>query len=298
MRSLTRRSLVRGGGAFGIATALTHRLPTRVLPAARETRPIGMVVAMEDEFVHLLDHVTQVGEQPSGPLTFQDLEFAGLPIVAVRSGIGSINAAACTERLLTLHQPRSVLNFGSAGAHVRNLMPGDVVIGSATVNQALFVVLPDGTLSFPDADVAAFGEAIAAGRFACDPDLVALAQTRADAWIPAPWPVDLPWPAEVSRRDAMVASGVVASADIWNQDPRRIAFIHATLGSLCEDMEAAAINQVCHAHGVPFLTIKDISNNDLYLPSDLQGDETALPPSQVGARSAALILRLLEGMAG
>ena len=33
--------------------------------------------------------------------------------------------------------------------------------------------------------------------------------------------------------------------------------------SLCEDMEAAAIGLVCTAAGVPFVSIKDISNNEL-----------------------------------
>lgn len=61
-------------------------------------------------------------------------------------------------------------------------------------------------------------------------------------------------------------------------------------------MEAAAINQVCHRHGVPFLTIKDITNNELLASSNLQGKDAARPASLIGRNSCALILRVLDAL--
>jgi len=70
---------------------------------------------------------------------------------------------------------------------------------------------------------------------------------------------------ESARRvaDDRVKFGTVASADAWNRDVNAIAELANRHHSLCEDMEAAAIGLVCAARGVPFLTIKDISNNEL-----------------------------------
>ena len=62
-------------------------------------------------------------------------------------------------------------------------------------------------------------------------------------------------------------------------------------------MEAAAIAQVCARHGVPFLSIKDISNNEFHAASDLTGGFTDFPTAEVGKRAAMLTLRLVERLA-
>jgi nucleoside phosphorylase len=59
-------------------------------------------------------------------------------------------------------------------------------------------------------------------------------------------------------------------------------------------MEAAAIAQVCALHGVPFLTIKDLSNNEFHAQTDIAGGFTDFPTEEVGKRAAALTHRLLE----
>ena len=40
--------------------------------------------------------------------------------------------------------------------------------------------------------------------------------------------------------------------------------MHQTHHTLCEEMESQAIASVCRTFGVPFLAIKDISNNELH----------------------------------
>ena len=87
--------------------------------------------------------------------------------------------------------------------------------------------------------------------------------------------------------------GRVASADIWTQFHERIDSLHARHGSLCEDMEAAAIAQVCGRHGVPFMTVKDISNNEFHALTDLEGDISVLPEAEIGRRAADLVLRTI-----
>ena len=62
-------------------------------------------------------------------------------------------------------------------------------------------------------------------------------------------------------------------------------------------MEAAAVAQVCALHSVPFLTIKDISNNEFHAVTDITGSFTNFPKAEAGRRAAALLLRLIERLA-
>ena len=59
-------------------------------------------------------------------------------------------------------------------------------------------------------------------------------------------------------------------------------------------MEAAAIAQVCGRHGVPFMTVKDISNNEFHALTDLEGDIEVLPANEIGRRAVALLLRAID----
>ena len=249
--------------------------------------PIGLVVAMPSETRHLLAAATLMGSERQGPWVDQHLSHAGQNLVLVECGIGMVNAAAATEHLLATRRPRLVLNFGCAGAHRRDLVPGDVVIGTATVAHGAVQIRPDGSEHFPrHAGPPPRGDV---GReLTLAPALVALAEAAAAGWQPAPWPASPP-----GTRPPLVTTGVVASADIWTQALARLEQLHVAHGSLCEDMEAAAIAQICYRHDVPFLTIKDISNNEFLAVSDLDSADAALPWAEVGARSAALILRLI-----
>jgi len=259
--------------------------------------PIGLVVAMDAELHHLLDAVESRREAHAGIWTEQHLMVAGQPVIAVRSGMGMVNAAAATEALLDRHHPRALLNFGCSGAHRRDIMPGDVVIGERAVHHAAVHLLASGEEHFVGSSYEVGGEVMDAAELTADPHLLAVAVDAAAGWIPEPWPEELGWPATVPHRAARVHRGVVASADIWTQQHARLDILHQRHDSLCEDMEAAAIAHVCGRHQVPFLTIKDISNNEYHAVTDIAEGFTAFPTAEVGKRAARLIRRVLEHLA-
>ncbi|MGH2559303.1 MAG: 5'-methylthioadenosine/S-adenosylhomocysteine nucleosidase [Thermomicrobiales bacterium] len=261
------------------------------------TRPICIVVAMASELRHLIEAATVEREIRGGIWLERRLTVGGRPVVAVLSGIGLINAAAATERLIDAHNPAAVLNFGCAGAHRREIMPGDVVIGDRVVLHSAVHVLAGGDEHYKGFGYAFAGEEIKADELPCDPTLVAIARSATENWVPDPWPPALGWPATVDYRDPVTGVGAVASADVWTQSQARLDVLHGRHGSLCEDMEAAAVAQVCALHGVPFLTIKDISNNEYHAATDLLGGADDFPMSEVGKRAAALTLRVLEAVA-
>ena len=209
--------------------------------------------------------------------------------------MGLINAAAGTERLIAEHEPRLILNYGCSGAHRRDILPGDVVIGERVVHHSAMQIRRDGSEWHSGFGYEVAGERMDAAELPSDPELTALARAIAGRVAPEPWPEDLFWPAGVEWRRPVVHRGVVASADIWTQQIERLDLLHARHESLCEDMEAAAIAQVSALHGLPFLTVKDISNNEYHRPSDLDAF-TDFPIEEVGRRAAAFVAELIGSL--
>jgi adenosylhomocysteine nucleosidase len=101
----------------------------------------------------------------------------------------------------------------------------------------------------------------------------------------------------VAHRAPRVVFGTIASADRWNRSPERIASVVARHGSHCEDMEAGALALVCASHDLPFLSVKDISNNELLrvTAADDFDIETA---GQLGKRAAVVVREVLAELAG
>jgi nucleoside phosphorylase len=124
--------------------------------------------------------------------------------------------------------------------------------------------------------------------FASDPDLLNLAETAASGWVPEPWPI------RNSPRPPVVRTGNVGSGDVWNQHVDRIDNLHQRHGTLCEDMEAAAVAQVAKMHGIPFLTIKDISNNEFLEVTDFGEHGAGILTAELGKRAAQLTRRVIE----
>ena len=90
--------------------------------------------------------------------------------------------------------------------------------------------------------------------------------------------------------------GTVASADRWNRAPATLDALARQHDSFCEDMEAAAIALTCASHDVPFLTVKDISNNELLSGTADDHSFRAEFGEQIGRRAAGLVLALIRDL--
>jgi len=255
--------------------------------------PIGIVVAMDAELRHLLE-VGVEREATDGIWLDRYLTIGGQPVVAMCSGMGMVNAAAATERMIAAHRPRIVMNFGCSGAHRRDIMPGDVIIGERSVHHSAVHILANGEELFVGGTYDVGGETMHAADLPSDPELVRLAHDSAAGWVPEDWPVAAGWPEGVPYRKPKIHMGNVASADVWTQAHARLDVLHQRHATLCEDMEAAAIAQICARHHVPFLTIKDISNNEFHAETDIEEGFTAFPTDEVGKRAATLLTRVIE----
>lgn len=259
-------------------------------------QPVVVIVAMESERVHLDALLPGITRHDHGIWPTWTADVGDLPVVVIECGIGMVSAAAAAEHAITAWKPRAILNYGCTGAHSRELFPGDVVIGTDLIHQGRMRFAPDGQIIPLDVPFTVPGEAEPRTGLACDPALVALAREVASAVALPAWPAGYRLAAQPESREPQVRVGPVASADVWVQDPTRLDAIHERTGSLCEDMEAAAIGQVATLHGVPFLAVKDISNSEFYVASVFDESSSALPVAEVGKRAALVIAETLRRM--
>jgi nucleoside phosphorylase len=189
--------------------------------------------------------------------------------------------------------PDIILNYGCAGAHRRDIMPGDVIIGAQTVNHAALNILPDGTEIHNDRGNENSGERIFPAVIDADPDLLARA-TRVSRTVEfTPWPAGVVWPASIPHRAPQVHVGPLASSEIWTQNLDRLDVLHARHQTLSEDNESGAFAHVAYIHDIPFLSIKDIANNEYHASSDL-AEFSDFPTAEVGKRAAQLVAALIE----
>lgn len=146
------------------------------------------------------------------------------------SGIGKVNAAAATQRLIDLAQVEAVINTGVAGGLNPKLGIGDIVISKAAVYHDF------NPLSLLD-EYSPFGKI-----FKADGSLAALAQKACEA-------------VGVRFTHGTIATGDRFVAD--NDDKQRII---DDFNADCVEMEGAAVAHVCILNSVPFIIIRALSD--------------------------------------
>ena len=161
---------------------------------------------------------------------YEALRRAGVTGV-IKSGIGKADAArAATEFILTEH-PDCIINSGCAGGVGAGLHVCDIVVGSQNAYHDVWCGegnLPGQVQGLPQ-------------RFDADPALLRAALSLQTA--------------------QPVRSGLICTGDQFLTDPEddaRVLEIYPD--ALACDMESAAIAQVCHHYGVPFLSFRMISD--------------------------------------
>jgi len=252
---------------------------------------------MDWELAHLRRLLDASSEDwHAGQLAYR-AQLGGHPIVLAACGIGMVSAAARTQHVISRYTPRAVVNYGCAGAHRTDLLPGDIVVGTRLVAYDNIRETPEGERHYRAMYFLEAGAQRRVDALHVDAQLLGAARRAADVFEAhhEAWPLDLDWPAEVPHRPGRVVFGTVCSADRWNRSPATIAGLVSRHDSLCEDMEAAAIGLVCASEGVPCISIKDISNNELLRPTaGGQAMLRELGVDQVARRAAAFALAVME----
>lgn len=267
--------------------------------------PIAVVVAMPEEMTHLEGLLRArggvwEGTEVHGPRRFDCVTFKRLSLVLTTSGMGMVAAGGATEAVIARYGPLAVLNYGCTGAHRADILTGDLVIGTACVAYDHGRLRPGCLFEHRPARLFADGMHRDVAAFPVSGALLAVAESVAadGRWQREAWPA-AHWPRGVPHREPRLWFGPIGSADRFTQDTDALRALHARHATLCEDMEAAAIAQLCLLHDVPFLTVKDISNNEFHAVSTFEeGGTFAALEDELGKRAAAFLFALIECLAG
>lgn len=224
-----------------------------------------VIVAMDEEAAPFLDRASSVGE----PLGFgtgvrRDLVVAGQPLVLLRAGIGFANAVAAAAYAFYHVGPGvPVISAGTAGGLAAGVQVGDVVVGARYVNL--------------NADATAFG--------------YALGQVPGMPADYAPEPLLAERALGADSAEQSVRAGTIGSSEAFVTADRALRFRAEFPDVLAVDMETAALAQFAHTHGLPFVSVRAIS--DLCAPD---GTEFLTHVDDAAARSADVVVATIMAL--
>ena len=229
---------------------------------------IGIIGAMDQEVALLRAQMSNVEELSLAGCEFYSGTLAGQQVVLTRSGIGKVAAAVATTLLLNRFAPDCVINTGSAGGFDPELHIGDVVISSEVRHH--------------DVDVTGFGYEIGQvprlpAGFTADEQLKAIARAAISEL-----------PASIQCKEGLICTG-----DQFMCDPVRIAKARHDFPTMAAvEMEGAAIAQVCHQFGTPFVVTRSLS--------DIAGKESPTSFDEyleiASKNSSAMVVAMLKRM--
>ena len=167
-------------------------------------------------------------------------------------GIGKVNAASLSTLILEHYHPRAVLFTGTSGGANPVLQPGDLVIGTETV-QHDYGKLENGSLH----RWATFNPETHQPNplyFKADSRLLGLAFDSV-AHLDLQ-PVDLGGSLHVPT----ILAGIIATGDQFIADASKVQQIRKELKADAVEMEGAAVAQVCWQQHVPCLIVRSVSD--------------------------------------
>ena len=91
---------------------------------------IGIIGAMEQEVSQVVAAMTDAKTVEIAGMIFNSGKFCGKDVIVVKSGIGKVNAAICTQILATYFKVDAVINTGIAGSLRADINIGDVVLST------------------------------------------------------------------------------------------------------------------------------------------------------------------------
>lgn len=218
-------------------------------------QPIIIQGALPIETESLAAKLDNTTTETIGGWKFWKGTYQGYPVIISKTRMGISNSAAATAIAIQQYDPIAIINQGTSGGHDPELKVYDIVLGKYTTNIGAFKTpfreLGQGsnTLEWNEAfDVLPEDES--------DPEPISIRKFEGDLEL-----MNASRKAKVNYKLGQVVEGTIGSADTWNSELDRIAFLHKTYGTSVEEMEAASVAQIAKQFNVPFLAIRVLSNN-------------------------------------
>ena len=197
---------------------------------------IGIIGAMDEEVAQIVEVMTIEKEENKAQMNFKQGKLNGKDVVVVRSGIGKVNAAVCTQVLADDFKVDYVINTGIAGSLKAQIDIADIVISSDVLHH--------------DMDATGFGYALGqiprmdTLSFKADDRLIELAKESCAKAVP----------------QIGVHVGRVVSGDQFISDKEVKNKIADNFDGYCTEMEGAAIAQAAYLNNITFVILRAISD--------------------------------------
>ena len=227
---------------------------------------IGIMSAMREEIASLvLELGTDDAAIHTGMRTYHRGRLFGIPVVMVFSRWGKVAAASTLTHLIAQFGVDEVIFTGVAGAVDPDLAIGDVVVAEKLYQHDMdarpFFLqheIPLLEMTTLETDARHRELAVAAAQDFLQRDL--------GRYVPDSLLEEF----GISRPKVVVED--IASGDKFFAKEEDLDELRARLPTVaCVEMEGAAVAQVCHEHGVPFVVIRTISDAaDESAPIDFQ----------------------------
>ena len=223
---------------------------------------VGIIGAMEVEVETLKKHMKVRRTVKKAHMEFCEGVLGGKEVVVVRSGIGKVNAAVCTQILVDDFKADTVINTGIAGSLKAEINIGDIVVSTDLVHHDMDAVnfgYPLGQI--PQMDTFSFK---------ADERLVELAEKACHEVNP----------------EIQVFRGRIVSGDQFIADKKVKNRITGNFQGYCTEMEGAAIAQAAYLNDVPFVVLRAIS--------DKADDSASMDYPTFEAQAAEHCVKLVE----
>lgn len=207
-------------------------------------KTIAIIGALEKEVSQIYDALAERSVAEEAGLKVARGLLGGVRVVACTAGMGTVNAAAATQHLLSAYGADTVIFSGIAGGLNPVLHINDVVVGER--------------LRYLDTDTPLIAEsAPGLEEFSSTPELVGVAEEvlRAHGFADASEHPALP------GDDApRYLRGIIATGDRFITGELRDAVVSQT-GADCGEMEGAAVAHIAAKNGADCLVLRAISDN-------------------------------------
>lgn len=208
-------------------------------------KPILIIAAMPMEIALLENVLDQPVRMRNSGFEYVEGNIGNLKMVVAAGGVGKINAAAATATLIERHRPQLVINIGCAGAYIGSgLSVGDLTVASEEILTDEGVIVADGwkdlrSMALPALDHGGrkYFNMIPLSKHASEK-----AMQLADYY------------------GVFLMRGRFATVSTCSGTRQRGEELYRRWNTIAENMEGAAVAQVCLRYGIDCLEIRGISN--------------------------------------
>ena len=197
---------------------------------------IGIIGAMDIEVDALKEQMTGVTRVNKASMEFYQGKLNGKDVVVVRSGIGKVNAAVCTQILADVFEVEAVINTGIAGSLRNEINIGDIVVSTDALQHDMDAV----EFGYPKGQIPGMKVFSFVANAALRETAVRVCQKVNP---------------DIQVFEGRIVSGdqFVARAEVKNEIIKEFA-------GYCTEMEGASIAQAAYLNGIPFVVVRAISD--------------------------------------